>query len=197
MVLPEPPAGRPLLLGIDGCSGSGKSTLARAIAAGLPDATVVPGDDFYAGEPAGWEGWGPAQAYDNFWDYDALERDVLLPLRRGANASYCPYDWDRNQPGTTAVSVLPSRVVIVEGVSMLRPQLRGYWDFAVYVDTPAAERHERILARGENDQLHIDKWNASEDYYCATHAPQAAADLVVNGSKSAGSPADVSFILPA
>lgn len=199
VVLPEPPAGRPLLVAIDGCSGSGKSTLAGVIAAGLPDATVVPGDDFYAGEPDGWENWTPAEGYERFWDFRAMERDLLRPLRRGAEAAYQPFDWDLCKRGTTTVTVPASTVIIVEGVSTLRPELRGYWDFSVYVDTPPDERLRRILARNENDRAHIDQWIAAEEHYRRTFAPQAAASVVVSGNGNgilAGTPSYPSFILP-
>jgi uridine kinase len=196
VVLPELPAGRPLLIAIDGCSGAGKSTLAGAIAAGLPDAIVVHGDDFYAGEPAGWESWTPEQAYNGFWDTRALERDLVQPLRRGTTATYRPYDWDRNRVGTATVDVRPGSVVIVEGVMTLRPELRGYWDFTVYVDTTPDERLRRVLDRNENDEIHIAQWTAGEDYYVETHAPRAFADVVLDGGKSAGTPGYPSFILP-
>ncbi|GAB3400639.1 AAA family ATPase [Flindersiella endophytica] len=195
-MLPELPAGRPLLMAIDGCSGAGKSTLARVIADGLADATVVHGDDFYAGEPAGWESWEPAEAYSGFWDYRTLERDLLQPLRLGTTATYRPYDWDRNRVGIATVDVRPSRVVIVEGVLTLRPELLGYWDFAIYVDTTPDERRRRILDRNENDEIHIAQWTAGEDYYVETHAPHAFADIVLDGGKSAGTPDYPSFILP-
>jgi uridine kinase len=197
VVLPEPPAGRPLLVAIDGCSGSGKSTLAGVIAAELSDVTVVHGDDFYAGEPDGWESWTPAEGHARFWDVRAMERDLLLPLRSGAGAAYRPFDWDLGRRGATTAAVPASTVVIVEGVSTLRPELRGYWDFSIYVDTPPYERLRRILAREENDRVHIDQWNAAEEYYCRTFAPRAAASVVVSGSGIlAGTPSYPSFILP-
>lgn len=196
VVLPELPAGRPLLVAIDGCSGAGKSTLARAITSDLPDTTVVHADDFCAEEPEGWEHWTPAEAYAGVWDFARLERDLLRPLRRGDPGAYNPYDWDTRTVGTATVVVPATTIVVVESVSVLRPELRGYWDFSIYVDTPADERHRRIFAREEDDELHIGQWIAAEDYYCENHRPWEVADVIVSGSKSGGAATRPSFILP-
>jgi uridine kinase len=72
--------------------------------------------------------------------------------------------------------------VLVEGVYLLRRELRSYWDFSIYVDTPREVRQARLHARGENDEGWIKRWAAAEDYYEQAEQPVQAADLVVSGS---------------
>ncbi len=77
--------------------------------------------------------------------------------------------------------MLPKGVVLVEGVYLLRADLRSYWDLSIYVDTPREVRLSRAYARGENDSGWIDKWAAAEDYYQAVEDPAQSADLIVRG----------------
>ena len=73
------------------------------------------------------------------------------------------------------------RVVLVEGVYLLRAYLRPYWDFAIYVDTPREVRMMRANARDENDAGWIARWASAEDHYDNLERPAEAADLIVDG----------------
>jgi uridine kinase len=73
--------------------------------------------------------------------------------------------------------------VIVEGVQTVRPELEGYYDLTVFVDTPFDLAMERMLARG-HDHGPGDwqqRWQAMEKYYFATTEPWARLDLIVKG----------------
>ena len=71
--------------------------------------------------------------------------------------------------------------MLVEGVYLLRRELREYWDFSVHVDTPRELRQARLHARGENDAGWIARWAAAEDYYEQVEQPAQVANLVVSG----------------
>lgn len=168
------------LVGIDGFGGSGKSTLARALDSHEAVSAVVEGDDFYGPERPGWEGLSPREGYEHFFDHDRLARQVLEPLGRGADCRYQRYDWGTNRLGDW-VALRGGGVVVVEGVYMLRPQLRGFWDLSVFVDTPWPIRLDRQTARGENSDEDIRRWTDAEKYYERTVDPAALADIVVPG----------------
>ena len=70
---------------------------------------------------------------------------------------------------------------MVEGVYMLRPQLRGFWDLTIFVDTPWPIRLDRQVSRGENTEDDIRLWTDAEKYYERTFEPVNHADLVVPG----------------
>lgn len=76
----------------------------------------------------------------------------------------------------------PRGVVVVEGVYVARPALRGYLDLIVVVDAPRELCLARQLARGEHDLAEIERWRAAEDWYLERQDPRRAADLVIDGS---------------
>jgi len=178
--IPEPPIERPVLVGIEGMGGAGKSHLAGLIAAARSDVTVVHGDDFYGPEERDWRSWTPEQGYQRYFDHGRLEAEVLRPLHRGEPGRFQRYDWDARELNGM-VNVPAEGVVVVEGVYVLRPRLRRYWDLSALVSTPRGERQRRLYARGENDPGWIERWTAAEDHYLSVDPPEAVADLVVRG----------------
>jgi uridine kinase len=178
--LPPAPTHGTSLICIEGLGGAGKSTLAEAVARERRDVTVVHGDDFYGPEARDWQSWTPQQGYERYFDHARLEEQLLRPLRSGRVARFQRYDWPSNTLDDW-VDVLPQGMVIVEGVYLLRPRLRAYWDLAIYVDAPRELRQRRMYARGEHDNGWIDRWAAAEDYYESVERPRDFADLVVAG----------------
>ncbi len=118
---------RPLFVCIDGFGGSGKSTLAGLIRHAPEVSTIVEGDDFYGPESPDWAGFSPQEGYEHFFDYKRLAREVLRPLRGSEDTRLQRYDWQRNVLGDW-VELRAEGVVVVEGVYMLRPSLREFWD---------------------------------------------------------------------
>jgi uridine kinase len=178
--LSSPLGDRPSLVCIDGLGGAGKSTLAEAVASERPDVTVVLGDDFYGPQASDWTTWTPQQGYERYFDHDRLEDQVLQPLRSGSRASFQRYDWSANTLADW-IEVDPDGVVIVEGVYLLRPRLRRYWDLAIYVDAGRDLRQRRMSARSQNDVDWINRWAAAEDYYESVERPSDFADVIVPG----------------
>jgi uridine kinase len=178
--LPPRVGDRSALVCIDGLGGAGKSTLAEAVASERPDVTVVHGDDFYGPQAGDWTTWTPQQGYERYFDHDRLEDQILRPLRSGSRASFQRYDWSANALADW-VEVDPDGLVVVEGVYLLRPRLRRYWDLAIYVDAARDLRQRRMHARGQNDAGWIDRWAAAEDYYETVVRPRVFADVIVPG----------------
>ncbi len=174
-------ASRPVLIGIDGQSGSGKSTLAEQIQGSLEDVSIVHKDDFYSCAPEEQlAALTPPEGYERYFEWQRLREQVLLPLSSGVNASYQRFDWARKVPGEwRSVSAL-SRVVIVEGVYALRPDLRVFYDLKARVNTSGDVRASRLIAREENSQAWISRWSAAEDYYFC-HIFSEGDVFVING----------------
>jgi uridine kinase len=174
---------RPLFVAVDGASAAGTSTLAAAAARRLA-AGVVAGDDFYRDMPEERR-WTltAAEGVDEYFDWQRLRHEVLEPLRAGRAARYRPFDWRAGSGlADQVVEVVPTAVIIVEGVYSARPELHDVIDLSVLVDTPADERRRRLLARGHGNDAWWPRWNAAEDLYYATIRPHPSFDLVVPGS---------------
>lgn len=173
-------AKRPLLVCIDGFGGSGKSTLSDTIRDAPEVSAVVEGDDFYGPSDTDWAGFSPQEGYERFFDHERLAREVLRPLGRGEHTRYQRYDWQNNVLGDW-VDLPAEGVVVVEGVYMLRPQLREFWDLSIFVDTPWPIRLDRQVSRGENTEDDIRLWTDAEKYYERAFEPASRADLVLPG----------------
>jgi uridine kinase len=163
--------GRTAFVGVDGRAGSGKTTLADAIAAAIPDAVVVHVDDFA----------GPLVPE---WDWPRFRREVVDPLLDGRPARYQRWEWNRDEPAEWH-DIATGRLVVVEGVSSTRSELRVPWSLQIWVDAPRELRLRRAVQRdGEAMLGHwLDVWMPSEESYIARERPQERVDLVVRGTE--------------
>lgn len=174
---------RPLVVALDGPSGAGTSTLAAALGARLA-ASVVEGDDFYGDMPEE-QRWAltAAQGVEEYFDWQRLRQQVLVPLRAGSAAQYHPFSWTPSGGlSDRTVRVTPTPIVVLEGVYTGRPELRDLVDLAVLVETPAEERQRRQVARGHGNDAWWPRWSAAEDHYFTTICPGQSFDLVVTGA---------------
>ena len=156
--------GRPLVVALDGRSAAGKTMLAAALAERL-EATVIEGDDFYAG---GIEvrSERPAALVDVCIDWQR-QRLALETLRDGGKASWHAFDWDAFDGRLCAEETVKAAapIVILEGVYAARPELADLIDIAVLVRTDEGLRESRLLARQEHTGPWELQWHAAEDYY--------------------------------
>ncbi|MFI0914632.1 uridine kinase [Streptomyces abikoensis] len=155
-----------VLAALDGRAGAGKSTLAALLAehlGGTDRATVVHGDDFLRPMPDDRRfSLDTVEGYHGYFDWPRLRDQVLAPLTRGRPAR-----------GT----------VIVEGVLTARPELAGFYDLTVFVDTPSEVCLQRLYARGRTPRREawIARWRAVEEYYLTSTGLRERAHLTVHG----------------
>ena len=156
------------LVAVDGPSGAGKSTVARALAIEMC-ATLIPTDHFATwDDPVAW--------------WPRLVDGVLSPLWRGEPGRYQRMDWSEGWPRLGEwVTVEPTGVLIVEGVSSARRSISPRLDLALWVDGPdEAERLERAVARdGEKSRAHLRRWQEFERGWFAVDDTRARAHQVL------------------
>ena len=162
--------GQPRWIGLDGRGAAGKSTLAAEIAAAVPDAAVVHIDDF-------------ASPRIPEWDWERFDVQVVTPLLAGRPARYQRWDW-ATDAGAEWHAIEPGRVVVVEGVSATRREVRVPWALTVWVDAPRDVRLRRAAERDGAAMLPrwLDDWLPSEEAYVARERPQQRVDVVVDGA---------------
>lgn len=161
-----------VLVGIGGHGGAGKSTLARHVADVVEGTQIVATDSFWNGSE---------------FQLDRLRTHVVDQLLTGNAATYDEWDWARHRPGTSK-TVVPSGVIIIEGVCALHQMFRDDLDVRVWVDVPDETRLRRAIARdGENARTTwLDVWMPNEDAYVRRDNPVECAQLVVDGTMPFG-----------
>lgn len=155
---------------IDGRSGAGKSTLAGMLSADCRDAAVqvVALDMIYPG----WDGLDAG--------VDIARDRILVPLRRGVDAVWHRWDWDRQRPAEAHV-VDANRPLIVEGAGALTPATADLADVTVWVESPEESRRERALGRdGDAYRPYWQQWARQEERHVQRDDPAAIADIVVH-----------------
>lgn len=192
------PADHPLRVGIDGPDAAGKTTIADELADLLgPRWSVVrlsvdgfhrPRAERQRRGPLSPEGY-----YFDSFDNDAIVQSVLKPLRDG---SYVGATFDHRtdravDPGIhTAAS---DAIVLFDGVFLLRPELREYWDLAIYLHIEPAETIRRAHVRDLElfgstdiiDQRYHERYLPGQALYRSVAAPMDRADIVLDMTDAA------------
>lgn len=171
--------GSPFIVAIDGRSGAGKSTLAHMLAKPL-GATVIEGDDFYAGG-TGLRDDSPASRAAACIDW-RRQRNVLAALRSGRRARWRPFDWDAFDGSlcAQAIEADPRAIVILEGMYSARPELADLLDLRVLVRIPDDVRMARLIAREGSIGAWEQQWHEAEEHYLTVIMPDACFDIILD-----------------
>lgn len=170
-------------IGIDGFGGSGKSTLAGSISALVAQSEVVAYDDLYLPNAIQPDFASSTVGIADAYDWEALRDGLLRPFRQGLPGSYPVLDWISQERSVRILSPA-TRVLLVEGVSCTRPELRNLYDFRIWVTAPYETRLARGVERdGEAMRSHwADVWMPAEQAYQRACQPDHSSDLNVDGT---------------
>jgi uridine kinase len=169
----------PFIIALSGFGGAGKSTVANKLANLLGSTDIVSIDDFMLDRlSTRSDNW-------NSLDWERLTKEVLQPLSVNNKAiTYGIYDWKENkivQDKTFNVS----KYVIIEGVGLLRPELKNYIDLSIWIDVPLGiaseqgKKRDREEYKVNHDQLWDTLWMPNDkDYYEKYHPEQIASFLL-------------------
>ncbi len=183
------------LVAVDGPSGAGKTLFAVRLAAALRTAgksvETVGTDDLL-------DGWDDIVT---FWP--RLEATVLAPLRRGEPGGYQRYDWRRGRFSGVVVPVPVPEVLILEGVTSARADMRREATVTVFITAPAPLRRKRALdrdaavldpaayARLEAD---LDRWAAAEKAHFLADRTRDRVDFVLDGGSGVEDDPEGAFV---
>ena len=142
-----------LVIGIAGGSGSGKTTLMKNLIEKFSgNITVISHDNYYKRhDDMTYE----ERCLVNYDEPAAFETELMvaqLELLRQGRAIECPvYDFTVHNRSDQVVTIVPERVIIVEGILIFADQrLRELMDIKIFVDTDADIRILRRLKRDVN-----------------------------------------------
>lgn len=190
-----------VLVGVDGPDAAGKTMLADALADRLGravDGTVLRAsiDGFHLPREARYRrGELSAEGYyrDSF-DYPTLRTQCLEPFAAGdRSVRTAAYDYrsdaDRDEH---AVDVPPWAVLIVDGVFLLRPELRDLWSLSIYLRVSPAETLRRAAIRDlalfgsaeEIERRYHGRYLPGQELYRREADPEEAADVLVDNDRA-------------
>lgn len=153
-------------VGIDGPDAAGKTTLADALAHHLRGHVVRASVDSFH-QPIDVRrrrgDLSPEGCYLDSFDYDRLHREVLTPFANGGDRA----------------------TLIVDGVFLLRPELRHAWTLSVSLDVSPAETLRRARLRDadlmgpELERRYAERYLPAQVIYRADADPLSSADVVI------------------
>lgn len=186
----------PTRVAIDGPDAAGKTTLADELAVVLleggrevirasVDGFHRPRVERYRQGPDSPEGY-----YKDTFDYDALRTWLLDPLGPGGSREYrsAVYDFLADKPLVEPLARASERsVLLVDGVFLLRPELREAWDFTIFVSASLDETLRRAVSRdlelfgtaNEVERRYRVRYIPGQELYSAQARPEEAADAIV------------------
>jgi uridine kinase len=196
-----------ILVGIDGPDASGKTTMADRLAASVEaPAFRVSVDEFH--QPAEVRrrrgALSPEGYYREAFDHRALRADCLLPFRAGAGRiRSASHDHRMDLRLATALSVPVGAVLVVDGVFLLRPELRDLWDLAVHLRVSPAESLRRARIRDldlfgsetEVERRYLARYLPGQALYRREADPESRAHVVVDNERP-GSPTVERWTVP-
>ncbi|MGC5169430.1 uridine kinase [Microbacterium sp. DT81.1] len=188
-----------VLVAVDGVDGAGKTTFADALA-------EVFAEDGSAVFRASIDGFhrpraeryvrgrdSPEGFYRDSFDYSLFRRVLVEPFRdglqtRGATGfQLSAFDVARDaQVGSRWVTAPEDAVLVVDGIFLHRPELRGLWDWSVWLEVPLEVTYARMAERDGSDPDPQAPSNAryvdGQRLYVLEADPRLAASAVIDNT---------------
>lgn len=192
-----------VLVGVDGPDAAGKTTLADHLALACraaeptgtaPTMTVLrtSTDAFHHPRSRRYarQGLSPDGYYLDSFDYPFLLESCLLPFLRGAaEVRLAQHDYRSDTDVAVSATGVPSRaVLIVDGVFLLRPELRALWSLSIYLRISAGEALRRARRRDldlfggvdEVNRRYRRRYLPAQQLYWQAADPESHADVVID-----------------
>jgi uridine kinase len=167
------------LIAVDGLPCAGKSTFAALLASKFR-LQILDFDNFYLPEEAWPVNVAPTFPFPFFRVTEFYE--AVHSLKTKGRCLYRAYHWGTCQISKVAHELHRHGPLVVDGCSVLDPQIVEYFDLRVFIESDPATLMETRLARdGDVDTLNWHRlFLPSFDIYMRT-MPQERADIVISG----------------
>jgi uridine kinase len=188
-----------VLIAVDGIDGAGKTTFADALAEVFAeDGSAVfraSIDDFHRPRAERYQRGrtSPEGYYRDSYDYATFRRVLIDPFRDGAQTGattgfqLTAFDLDRDTPVEAAWTTAPrDAVLIVDGTFLHRPELRGLWDWSVWLDVPIDVAAQRLALRDGTDPHPSApsnrRYHDGQELYLRDAQPRTRASAIVDNT---------------
>ena len=156
-------AADPVVFAIEGGSASGKTTLSQLFEK-LYDCTVFHMVDFFL-RPEQRTPERYAEPGGNI-DRERFLEEVLLPLQQGQAVNYRRFDCATFNLLPPEI-IVPKKLTVVEGAYCMHPELAGFYDLSLFMETSPELQRKRIHKRNspEMAQRFFTQWIPLEHRY--------------------------------
>jgi len=123
--------------------------------------------------------------YDSY-DYDLFRRVLIEPFRLGGSAGFvtAAFDAERDSPIEMEWLTAPQdATLIVDGPFLGRPELRGIWNYSVWLDVDATAAAERLF-RVDGAAPRSSRYSGGERLYLAEANPRARASAIFDNTNA-------------
>lgn len=165
-----------VLIAIDGPCTAGKTTLAGQLQEKY-GCNVIHMDEFFL-RPSQRTQERLKEPGGNV-DYERFYEEVLQPLQAEDVFSYRPYSC-KAQALASPVTVLPSRLTVVEGTYSTHPYFKNPYDLTVFLTVQPETQKERIGQRESwKQERFFREWIPMENLYFDHFSIREACDLIL------------------
>jgi uridine kinase len=184
-----------VIVAVDGMTGSGTSAFADEFARvfGETRREVFRSsiDDFHRPRAERYRlGRDSAEGYyRESFDYGTLRRVLIDPFRMAGSTGFQTAAFDTARDAAVVSSWRTAdadAVLVIDGIFLLRPELRGSWNYSVYLDVPPAVAYERLALTDRRDPdpeaVSNARYMGGRELYLAEAGPFLAASAVVDNT---------------
>lgn len=176
-----------VIVAVDGLDGAGKShfgaELAEAVRSQGHAVSLASIDAFHRPRVERYRQGreSPRGFYEDSYDYEQFRRLLVDPFKRGEPFVAGAFNLVTDSPELSEPQQAPAdAILIVEGIFLHRPELRGIWNFSIWLDVPLEVSHARLVARdGENGMS--ERYSGGQAIY-AREKPRSRATAIVDYS---------------
>ncbi len=189
----------PLRIAIDGVDAAGKTTFANELALSMKGQREIirsSVDAFHNSKDIRYRKGSLSSLgyYMDSFDYPQIINNLLRPLGPEGSRSYKTTGFDHytDQPVESIPQNAPDGAVLLfDGIFLLRPELRPFWDFTIFLQVPFSVTLSRALERDQEDlgdqellrQQYVKRYIPGQELYLREVRPGELADIVIDNSK--------------
>jgi len=183
------------IVAVDGLDGAGKTMFADALAAqlGIGHRAVFRAsiDDFHQSRARRYaRGRDSSEGfYRDSYDYPTFKRMLIEPFRTGWIGSFNlrAFDLKRDIPFQPVWSSGPEdALLIVDGIFLNRPELKGLWNYSIWLEVDPDIAAGRVIARDaeefEHDIANPTRYTDGQKLYLKEAKPREAATAIIDNN---------------